>query len=595
MAIRLARLRGVKQGVWLAIGRVHISLLVTLGAANGQTYTQMPGGLSKDVSPYAFGTNIGGYRNLGTVGFAGVWTLTPSELTASGAGTMQDITSYGAGSNAFFVNPGFNLSYYGLPGHVTGDYQRTSLYGISTTKFDVSKGEYAFEFDTSVGTGKAEQWSTSRQFTSGQIIHSYASNTISGVTHNDSLYQMTGSTSPCTSSSSGSGPTGATATDRTCVWTFLQDGITDGKVGLANSVVANGTPGHIWGFANDVVYGAYLYHGAFAAGQETDLQIGYPQDCAIGYVNCYTHYITGLQGGMITAEIGISRSPATVADWTANTTYKPFYMVHTKVDGVDRIYERTGVMDCVSSFTTPNGTSTFTDGACTWNLLRDDATNAWAAHYGIAFTGADAIKDALISDSTNGVDGVIFYGAHGGADLNATNQSASTTPYFAKLASGQAICFNGTTQCLSATRTTYGVVITQPSDGVGAFTVANPNGSVANQKNWVFKASGSSLFVQSYSDSGRLQSNMIMLSQVDGSITSGGPVVSGSYVKPATFTISGLPACSASLLGATAVVSNGTAYGTGKYGSAVSVTGSVTRQVLCTNTAGPTTYAWAYN
>lgn len=33
-------------------------------------------------------------------------------------------------------------------------------------------------------------------------------------------------------------------------------------------------------------------------------------------------------------------------------------------------------------------------------------------------------------------------------------------------------------------------------------------------------------------------------------------------------------------------------YATGTYGSAVSATGAVTRHVLCTNTAAPTTYAW---
>jgi len=59
--------------------------------------------------------------------------------------------------------------------------------------------------------------------------------------------------------------------------------------------------------------------------------------------------------------------------------------------------------------------------------------------------------------------------------------------------------------------------------------------------------------------------------------------------------ISALPTCGASILGAIREVSNGTAYGTGTYGSAVSATGAVTRKVLCTNTGGPTTYAWAYN
>lgn len=69
----------------------------------------------------------------------------------------------------------------------------------------------------------------------------------------------------------------------------------------------------------------------------------------------------------------------------------------------------------------------------------------------------------------------------------------------------------------------------------------------------------------------------------------------GAQLKLKSYTIAGLPTCDAASLGAIAVVSNGTAFGTGIYGSAVSATGAVTRKVLCTNTAGPTTYDWAYD
>lgn len=72
------------------------------------------------------------------------------------------------------------------------------------------------------------------------------------------------------------------------------------------------------------------------------------------------------------------------------------------------------------------------------------------------------------------------------------------------------------------------------------------------------------------------------------------PTVTSYLVLP-TSTIANLPTCGASTLGAIATVSNGTAYATGTYGSAVSATGAVTRVVVCTNTGGATTYAWAYN
>ena len=72
------------------------------------------------------------------------------------------------------------------------------------------------------------------------------------------------------------------------------------------------------------------------------------------------------------------------------------------------------------------------------------------------------------------------------------------------------------------------------------------------------------------------------------------PTVTSYLILP-TSTIAALPTCGASTLGAIATVSNGTAYATGTYGSAVSATGAVTRVVACTNTGGATTYAWAYN
>jgi len=72
------------------------------------------------------------------------------------------------------------------------------------------------------------------------------------------------------------------------------------------------------------------------------------------------------------------------------------------------------------------------------------------------------------------------------------------------------------------------------------------------------------------------------------------PTVTSYLILP-TSTIANLPSCAAGTLGAIALVSNGTAYATGTYGSAVSATGAVTRVVACTNTGGATTYAWAYN
>lgn len=89
------------------------------------------------------------------------------------------------------------------------------------------------------------------------------------------------------------------------------------------------------------------------------------------------------------------------------------------------------------------------------------------------------------------------------------------------------------------------------------------------------------------------QTEVISTSQLRAYVLSGSSVA--TYVALPTSTIAGLPTCAAALNGAMAAVTNGTAYGTGGYGSAVSATGAVTRVVVCTNTGGASTYAWAYN
>jgi len=89
------------------------------------------------------------------------------------------------------------------------------------------------------------------------------------------------------------------------------------------------------------------------------------------------------------------------------------------------------------------------------------------------------------------------------------------------------------------------------------------------------------------------QTEVISTSQLRAYVLSGSTVA--TYIALPTSTIAALPTCAAALNGALAAVTNGTAYATGTYGSAVSATGAVTRSVICTNTGGATTFAWAYN
>ncbi|MGB5086238.1 MAG: hypothetical protein WBO09_16945 [Methylocystis silviterrae] len=79
---------------------------------------------------------------------------------------------------------------------------------------------------------------------------------------------------------------------------------------------------------------------------------------------------------------------------------------------------------------------------------------------------------------------------------------------------------------------------------------------------------------------------------------SGNILLNGTIIKKLYTVAAGanaLPACTAALNGAMATVSDGVSYASGIYGARVGSLGAVTRNVLCTNTTGPTTYAWAYN
>ena len=89
------------------------------------------------------------------------------------------------------------------------------------------------------------------------------------------------------------------------------------------------------------------------------------------------------------------------------------------------------------------------------------------------------------------------------------------------------------------------------------------------------------------------QTEMIQTQQLKAYVLTAPSVT--TYLTLPTYTIATLPTCDATVFGSVARVSNGTAYATGTYGSAVSATGAVTRVVFCTNTGGATTYAWAYN
>lgn len=93
------------------------------------------------------------------------------------------------------------------------------------------------------------------------------------------------------------------------------------------------------------------------------------------------------------------------------------------------------------------------------------------------------------------------------------------------------------------------------------------------------------------------QTEVISTSQLKAYVMTGSTVA--TYVALPRSTVAALPTCNAALQGAIASVTDGAAWtaaaSAGVPGAPVTTTGIVTRQVICTNTAGATTYAWAYN
>ena len=146
--------------------------------------------------------------------------------------------------------------------------------------------------------------------------------------------------------------------------------------------------------------------------------------------------------------------------------------------------------------------------------------------------------------------------------------------------------------------------------GSPLFTASNPTGShslvmgLADSTNgYIQMTGGGSLYFQNggvtniavNASATASTSSTTGTEVITGGLGVSGAVYSGVGFATTGVAIASLPACAAGNLGMLAIVNNGTVYATGTYGSAVSATGIVTRSVLCANTAGATTYAWAYN
>lgn len=213
------------------------------------------------------------------------------------------------------------------------------------------------------------------------------------------------------------------------------------------------------------------------------------------------------------------------------------------------------------------------------------AATAPTVSYGIRFAAGDFA-------GTSGSS----YGTYANAILfsNATYGTLIKTSVGSSITTG----IDLTASALTTAFKTTGLTI----DGTGNVTGTSATGMYAGQV--VASSFGTTGYLRlttsagtNYIQSGLQNAGGSAAPLVIGSINGGATwaTISSSGVQPVSMAIASLPACGASNQGAMLIINNGTAYGVGTYGSAVSATGIVTRKVLCTNTAGATTYAWAYN
>lgn len=405
-------------------------------------------GVATALGQAAGGTNANSlllYSNVGTSGATIPLNNTANVFSAVQTDSYGEII-YGSGSlvnlyaspptSQLYLSRGYNLSVSPITGHPAGDSTRVNLYGIDATQYDATKAEYNYDFETNINTGYAPQWQQSHAYVAGNQID-----------NNGNLYQETATS--CTSAGTGTGPSGTSTpqTDNTCSWTYLQADTTNNKVGVAVSTVMGANAAHSWGAAIDTVWNQTIYPGMFGNGVEIDTSLGNTlgATCAIGTCTINALYISGYVFGELTSEINMAQSAGSGAPaWIPNHVYTAGQTAN--VNGGNYVVTVGGTSAGSGG---PSGTgSVIVDGTVTWKY-------PWAAYFGImGATQTNFIQSAFINDGTSAVDGTIYYGAHSNADLDATNQSYSTTPAFARLATGQAICWANTTGCARVTTST---------------------------------------------------------------------------------------------------------------------------------------------
>jgi len=560
-----------------------VALLFNVGGAVAQTYTQMQWGMNKGATPYQFGANINGsWTNLGTVSAAGVWAISSSNISGIGTAAAQNIGTSGAnvpllnGANTWSAIQTFSGGITNLGSISPLNY----ISGLSASADNGPTIQAAVNACPSTGCALVIPYgaypvATSITLKAGVVIQGqgsapgYKANTRlynSGLSGPMFIFPGSASLSPGVSTSIGLRDFTIDMQSANYAAVSAPE-ITSGRGtwngNITHMSIVNARP------ALDIVNGwdwwindnAFIACGNAATGagrQKACLYISNSTGSYSGAASNSIHIVDNFIDTSVGEGINIDSSLG------SSTKVNSMFITgnHFGIQGYSNI------SGCISNSVIANNVSEGTIAGqaifnlsglgtgCAFNIISNNSLNAPGA-----YSIVDANTSDLIANNFNYIKGTNT------AWYSLTAASGNITVIGNK--SDDNPCCN-TIPMVTDAGSLNSVQWNDGSDGVIS------SGLVP------FKKSGTSYSL--------LTSAALALP-----ITISGAATFSSTLKLASYTIAGLPTCNAAALGVIVTVSNGTAYATGTYGSAVSATGAVTRQVLCTNTAGATTYAWAYN
>lgn len=522
-----------------------IALLFSAGPVAAQTYTQMQWGMNKGVTPYAFGANINGtWRDFGTVSAAGVWSIPATNI--SGLGTAAAANTGTSGATIPFLN-GANT------------WSNTQTFSNTVSLNQVNPANYA---PLSVYNNNLQPVATNN----GTIGNNGVCN---GLTCIQAI--VTG----------GNGSYGFNQTfiDFANAYTPVT-----GSINFATSS---------WMNASNLGSGQ-LAMGAWIGVNSPATKLSHTWDAASSVVVTEFNFGNRWGGSAVLNDVG-SRSTSGIylVPDVIPTTQGANY---STVSGISAAIPAVVTMSSTHDFVANMGITFRCSGTCTLPspLVANAVYYVEGTITGTTFQLSASPGSSTLINTTGSMTGTVLalpsYAANFAEVISASIWGHQTgTGILARYNSiapdGYGVILRGNS--ISATNQPFSAIKVQGywSNGLDFST-----GTFSNNQPLILGAN------QSIGWGGGLR--LFGIGTNLGINTSGTAATTldvNGAIRSRSYTIATLPSCSATIIGAYATVSDGADYATGTYGSAVSATGAVTRSVLCTNTAGATTYAWAYN